>query len=191
MNHAKARTRKRLPRPRSSVLRRDRAEIFLYSPHNVARRIRRPVVDRDHFIVVVIEREQRLQRLCNRLFLITGRNNNGDTRIAGGQNRIAIPFWTRNIGNAGHAKGSIHNAGNPCQGQNPSRNPIKVHHSKSSLLLRTHCRWQPAAQTSSHKTVSQTRSPSRSPAVQTPPAGIVCLPPIPSWSAKARHREYE
>ena len=147
---------------------------FSHPLHDLARPIRRPVVHRDHFVVVVIERKQRVQRLLDRILFVARRNNNRYSRIPRRRNGIAIPLRTRNIGHGGHPERSIHDAGNPRERQNHSRNPMKIHQLENFSLpqcLRGEdnvsdgavpCRQrQPPARISSHRTVSQTRSPSR------------------------------
>ena len=107
----------------------DRVGILTYPLHNLARPIGRPVIDSDHFIVVVIEHQQSVERLFDALFFIARRNDDGNARIAGRYDWIAVPLRTGNIRHGRHAQRSIHNAGKPGQCENGSRNPIKITHS--------------------------------------------------------------
>ena len=96
--------------------------------HNLARAVGGAVVDRDHFVIVVIECEQAGQRLLDVAFFIARRHDNRNQRIAASSNRIAVPFGRGDVGDARHADRSVDDAREPGQRENRACNPVKVMH---------------------------------------------------------------
>ena len=123
MNHPQARGRKALPRPGCVLC--DRVGLLLTlmfrdAFHDRARRIGRPVIDRDHFVAVIVERQQLIERLFDALLFVAGGNDDGNAGISGRQNGIAITLRTGNIGDTRHAESGIYDAGEPGQRQKPA-----------------------------------------------------------------------
>ncbi len=145
MNHTQ-----RVPRPCLRAYCGDRAcpelvegaGVLTYPIQYLARPVRRAIVDRDHLVVVVVERKQSIQRRLNRLLLIAGRNNDGYARIARREHGISIPLRPGNIGHTGHPKRGIHDAGDPRQRENGSRNPVKIGHRLLLCRLRRSKCWR-------------------------------------------------
>ena len=64
------------------------------------------IVDRNHFIVVVIELQERGKSWADVFFFIARRNNNADSGIGPGD-WLGGPFGQRDVGYLGHAKRGI------------------------------------------------------------------------------------
>ena len=96
--------------------------------HDLPGLIGRPIVHRNHFVIVIVEFQQPVQRLFDVAFFIARRYDDRNSRIAGSSDRIAIPFRLGDIGHTGHADRGINDAREPGQSQDGAGDPMKVMH---------------------------------------------------------------
>ena len=80
--------------------------------------IRGAVVDRDDFVVGILERQKLSQRLANMLFFVAGGDNDADPGLTTGSYRFAIPFRPCNVRNLRHSERGIDDPGEPDHRQN-------------------------------------------------------------------------
>ena len=93
--------------------------------HDLAGLVRRPIVNGDHFVVVVFEGKQASERGLDVGGLVAGRNDDADFRIS---RRLAVPIRTGNIGDFRHADRRVSKTPEPGQPQNASSNPVEITH---------------------------------------------------------------
>src|SRR5580693_545216 len=87
--------------------------------------IRGTIVHHDHFIIVVIEFQQRSKSWPSVLFLIASWNNDADAWIPIRSGWRAVPLRPRNVSYLGHAQSCIQQARKPHQPEDAAGNPMK------------------------------------------------------------------
>ena len=95
------------------------------SIHDFAGAVGGAIVDRDDFVVVVIEGQQRRKGWPDVFFLVASRNDDADARIPVRGGRLPVPLGPRDVGDLGHAQGGIHQARKPNQPEDAAGNPME------------------------------------------------------------------
>ena len=105
---------RRVPRPFRVVCERAGILSLSHHIHDLAGTIGRAIVDRDHFVVVVVESKQTTVSDCSMVSSSLRAGTMMETRGSPlGVTGLRSHSWPGNIGDARHAKSGIHNAGEP------------------------------------------------------------------------------
>ena len=81
-----------------------------HSVHDLAGAVGGTIVDRDYFVIVVVERQQTAQALLNICFFVACRHDDADAWMIAG---LTVPMRLGNVGNTGHTQRRFRNAREP------------------------------------------------------------------------------